>query len=152
MKRKEAHSKMSIRGNQSTKEHISGQMDAREKSLLCVELARRRRAKDVVVLDLKGLVAFTDYFVICTGRSDRQVQAIVQHLEEELRMYRVRPRSIEGFSKGQWVLMDYNDVIVHIFQKPIREFYDLEGLWSDAPAVQLPPDVEEDMEQSLPKD
>jgi hypothetical protein len=68
MKRKEAHSKMSIRGNQSTKEHISGQMDAREKSLLCVELARRRRAKDVVVLDLKGLVAFTDYFVICTGR------------------------------------------------------------------------------------
>lgn len=132
---------MTRKGDQFPNKSVSEHMDARDKSLLCVELARRRRAKDVVVLDLRNIVSFADYFVLCSGRSDRQVQAIVQHLERELKMYRFRPRSIEGYAKAQWVLMDYDDVIVHIFQKPIREFYDLEGLWSDGTAVPLPPDL-----------
>jgi ribosome-associated protein len=118
-------------------------MDSLEKSLLLVQLARSRRAQDPVVLDLKRLVYFADYFVLCSGRSDRQVQSIAEHLESELRKRKMRPRSVEGRSAGRWVLMDWGDVIVHIFQPSIRDFYDLEGLWSDAPRVPLPPDEEE---------
>jgi ribosome silencing factor RsfS/YbeB/iojap len=118
--------------------HHSRGMDALEKSLLCVRLSRDRKATDPVVLDLRGLVSFTDYFVICTGRSDRQVQAIAEHLVEGLKAHQIRPRSIEGLSVGRWVLLDCDDVVVHIFQKSIREFYDLEGLWADARQVALP--------------
>lgn len=143
---------MAITGNQSKKESLPQQLDALNKSLLCVRLVRSRRAKDVVVLDLRARVSFADYFVICTGLSDRQVQAIVQYLEKELSVYHFRPRSIEGYTKGQWVLIDYDDVIVHVFQKPMREFYDLEGLWSDAPTVSLPPDTEEEIEEDCPND
>jgi ribosome-associated protein len=127
------------------KKRAPGQeMDSLQKSLLCVKAARSKRAKDLVVLDLRELVSYTDYFVICTGRSDRQVQAISEHLEKELRIYDQRPLSIEGFSAGRWILMDYGDVIVHIFQQPVREFYDLEGLWCDAPTIPLPPEPEEE--------
>jgi ribosome-associated protein len=124
-------------------------MESREKSLLIVQLAHSRRAQDLVVLDLRGLVSYTDYFLICSGRSDRQVQAIAEHVEAELRAQKIRPRSIEGLSTGRWVLMDYDDVIVHVFQQSGREFYDLEGLWSDAPRVALPRDEEDD---SMPGD
>ena len=119
-------------------------MDSKEKALLCVQLARSRRAQDVVVLDLREMISFADYFVLCTGRSDRQVLAIAEHLTRELKPLKVRPRSVEGLSAGRWVLMDLEDVIVHVFQPSVREFYDLEGLWSDAPRLGLPPDVEEE--------
>lgn len=119
-------------------------MDSREKSLLIGQLAMSRRAKDLVLLDLRKLVSFADYFLICTGRSDRQVQAIAEHVEAQLRAHRIRPRSIEGLPAGRWVLMDYDDVIVHVFQPPTREFYDLEGLWSDAPRLALPKDEEDE--------
>lgn len=115
---------------------------SKEKSLLLVQLLWDRKAQDVVVLDLRTLVSFTDYFVICTGRSDRQVQAIAEHLERELKGRKLRPRAIEGLSAARWVLMDFEDVIVHIFQQQVREFYDLEGLWSDAPRLELPAEPE----------
>jgi len=129
-------------------------LPSKDKSLLLAQLMRDRKAQDVVVLDLTKLVSFTDYFVICTGRSDRQVQAIAEYLERELRGRKMRPRAVEGFSAARWVLMDFDDVVVHIFQKAVREFYDLEGLWSDAPRLELPPEPEdrdaleeEDMEE-----
>jgi ribosome-associated protein len=118
-------------------------MDSQAKSLICVQLARGRKAQDPVVLDLRKLVSFADYFVICTARSDRQAQAIAEQIKKGLKIHREFARSVEGLSEGRWVLMDYDDVIVHIFQRATREFYDLEGLWSDAPEVPLPPDLEE---------
>lgn len=130
-------------GSHGTRVDGAGGMDALEKSLLCVRLTRDRKAQDPVVLDLRSLVSFTDYFVILTGRSDRQVQAIAEHLIEGLKAYQIRPRSIEGLPLGRWVLLDYDDVVVHIFQKSIREFYDLEGLWVDARQVVLPAEAVE---------
>ena len=112
--------------------------DGLTKALQCAAAALDRKAIDLIVLDVGGLTSITDYLVICTGRSDRQVQAIGQAIEEELRARGSRPIAIEGMTRGQWVLMDFNDVIVHVFQPSIREFYDLERLWEHAPEVSLP--------------
>lgn len=107
-------------------------------ALQSAQAALDTKAVDLVVLDVAALTSIADYLVICTGRSDRQVQAIAQAIDEQLRQHGHRPGAIEGMSRGQWVLMDYADVIVHIFYKPVREFYDLERLWEHAPRVQLP--------------
>ena len=109
-----------------------------EKALLCTRFALDKKAYDLVVLDVSKLTSVADYFVICTGRSDTQVRAIAQHVEESLDDEEIRPLATEGFPRGQWVLMDYGDVVVHIFYQPIRAFYDLEGLWMRAPRVRLP--------------
>lgn len=111
---------------------------SKEKSLLIAQLMRDKKAQDVLILDLRKVASFTDYFVICTGRSDRQVQAIAEHLERQLKGLKWRPTAVEGLGVARWVLMDFGDVIVHIFQRQVREFYDLEGLWSDAPRLELP--------------
>ena len=108
------------------------------KALECARAALDKKAVDLVVLDVTGLTSIADYLVICTGRSDRQVQAIATAIDEELRKQGIRPIAVEGMTRGQWVLMDYTDVIVHAFYKPVREFYDLERLWEHAPRVQLP--------------
>jgi ribosome-associated protein len=108
------------------------------KALACAQAALDKKAVDLVVLDVGALTSIADYLVICTGRSDRQVQAIAQAIDEHLREHGERPIAIEGMTRGQWVLMDFTDVIVHIFYKPVREFYDLERLWEHAPRVQLP--------------
>lgn len=115
---------------------------SKEKSLLIARLMLDKKAQDVLILDLRKVASFTDYFVICTGRSDRQVQAIAEHLERELKVLKWRPTAVEGLGVARWVLMDFGDVIVHIFQKQVREFYDLEGLWSDAPRLQVPAEEE----------
>jgi ribosome-associated protein len=112
--------------------------DGLTKALQCAEAALDKKAVDLVVLDVRGLTSIADYLVICTGRSDRQVQAIAQAVDEQLRTHGARPSSIEGMTRGQWVLIDYTDVIVHVFYKPVREFYDLERMWEHAPDVQLP--------------
>lgn len=122
-------------------------MVSKEKSLLIAHLMQDKKAQDVLILDLRKVASFTDYFVICTGRSDRQVQAIAEHLERELRGLKWRPTAVEGLTAARWVLMDFGDVVAHIFQKQVREFYDLEGLWSDAPRLELsqggePPEAE----------
>jgi ribosome-associated protein len=100
-----------------------------------IGVIQKHKALDVLVLEVRNLVGYTDYFVICSGQSDRQVQAIAQHLLEEMRAERVLPLGVEGLSRAQWVLVDYNDVVVHVFQDNVRGFYDLEGLWSDAPRL-----------------
>jgi len=112
--------------------------DGLQKALLCIRAALDKKALDLVVLGVAKLTSIADYLVICTGRSDRQVQGIAQAIEDALVAEGARPISIEGMQRGQWVLLDCVDVIVHVFYQPIREFYDLERLWQHAPRVPLP--------------
>lgn len=95
------------------------------------------KAEDVVVLDLRKLATFSDYFVIASGRSDRQVQAISDNIQDELKKKGLNPISIEGYQTGHWVLIDYANVVAHIFYQETREFYALDKLWGDAPRVKL---------------
>ncbi len=95
------------------------------------------KALDVVVLDLRGLTSFADTFIICSGRSHRQVSAIAEYVQRDLKTKGVKPLGIEGLREGHWVLMDYGDVLIHVFYEPIRTFYDLEGLWSDARRIEI---------------
>lgn len=102
-----------------------------------MDVAIKKKAFDIVLLKIKGIVSYADYFLICGGRSDRQVQAIGQSIETELKKQGHQALGIEGMSQGRWVLLDYGDVIVHIFQESVRRFYDLEGLWIEAPRVKI---------------
>jgi ribosome-associated protein len=100
-----------------------------------VSAADDRKAVDLKVLHLQKVSDFTDYFLICSGTSERQVQAIADAVQEKLRAGRVRPLHVEGYNRGQWVLLDYGDLVVHVFQEEPRRFYALERLWGDAPEV-----------------
>lgn len=104
-----------------------------------VEAALDKKAEDLIVLDLHGLSDVTDYFIICHGSTQRQVRALAEAVEERLRSeLGCRPSHLEGLRTGDWVLMDYVDFVVHVFQKDRRTFYRLERLWGDAPRVELP--------------
>ena len=111
--------------------------DSKEKFPLCVQSALDKKAKNLVVLKVAEISSFADYFLICHGDSSRQVQGIARNIEEKLKKTGFVPLGIEGYQEGSWVLMDYGDVIIHIFQKPVREFYDLERLWVDAPRLDV---------------
>jgi ribosome-associated protein len=111
--------------------------DSKTKSLLCLKAALEKKAIDPVLLELTGSTSFTDYFFLCSGKSDRQVQAIAQSIEESLKKNGIQPLGQEGMTEGRWILIDYEDVVVHIFLEPMRKFYDLEGLWIDAPRIDL---------------
>ena len=100
-----------------------------------VSAADDRKAVDLKVLRLQEVTDFTDYFLLCSGTSERQVQAIADAVQERLREARVRPLHVEGYNRAQWVLIDYGDLVVHIFQEEPRRFYSLERLWGDAPDV-----------------
>jgi ribosome-associated protein len=93
------------------------------------------KALDPVLLDVREHCSFADYFILCSGGSKRQVLALAQHMEEELAKAKVKPLGVEGKDEGLWVLMDYNTVVIHIFYQELREFYDLEGLWAEAPKI-----------------
>jgi ribosome-associated protein len=95
------------------------------------------KALDIVVLDVRGLASFADSFIICSGRSHRQVTAIAEHIEKELKAQGVKLYGIEGLREGHWILMDFGDIIIHIFYEPVRAFYDLESLWSDAKRIDV---------------
>jgi ribosome-associated protein len=118
-------------------------LDGKERVLLCVNASLQKKAKDLVILNVKTLSSFADYFIICSGTSDRQVQAIASSIQENLKEFGVLPLGVEGETFGKWALMDYDDVIIHIFYEPIREFYDIERLWSDAPRMEIGGDVTE---------
>jgi ribosome-associated protein len=109
-----------------------------EKTLTIVAAALEKKAANLSVLCVRDVTSIADYFVICSGRSDRQVQSIAQGIEETSLDNGIKPFAVEGTGRGHWVLMDFSDVIVHIFYEPVRQFYDLEGLWGDAPRAQLP--------------
>jgi ribosome-associated protein len=96
-------------------------------------LALDKKADEVVILDVRGKTSYADYFLIASGESERQVNAIAEHVEAELKNDGVRPLGIEGRERGPWVLLDFGDVVAHFFFGEVRGFYDLEGLWTDAP-------------------
>lgn len=94
-----------------------------------------KKAQNVSILDVRGLVSYTDFFIVCSGESERQVRAIAEQALMTLKREGLLPLGVEGLQESQWVLLDYGDVVVHIFYGPIRRFYDLDGLWADAPRI-----------------
>ncbi len=104
-----------------------------------LELAVRslvaQKAQEPLILEVKGLSSIGDYFIICSGTSKRHVQALAGHLQDALEEAGVKPLGVEGLEDGHWVLLDYIDVVIHLFIRPLREFYDLEGLWLEAPRL-----------------
>jgi ribosome-associated protein len=112
-------------------------MESLDKAVLSLNLARERKAVNPVLLEVEGMTSLTDYFLIVCGGSTRQVQAITRHLVRRLREDGFRAFGVEGEQEGQWVLLDYGDVIIHVFYEPMRTFYDLEGLWAEAPRIHV---------------
>ena len=106
-----------------------------------------KKAQDVVVLDLRGLTSLADAFIICSGRSSRQVTAIADHIKRTLKKQSIKPLNVEGTGQGHWVLLDYGHVIIHVFYEETRRFYDLEGLWADAEKITL--DIPDNDDQVL---
>ncbi|UCD90790.1 MAG: ribosome silencing factor [Desulfobacterales bacterium] len=103
---------------------------------LYVRAALGKKAFDLVILDVRQLTSITDAFIICSGRSNRQVTAIAENIQVSLKENDIRPLSVEGKREGHWALLDYGHVVIHIFYEPIRDFYDLESLWIDAKKIQ----------------
>ena len=122
---------------------VEESIDGKERLLLCINASLKRKAKNLTILNVKEVSSFADYFIICSGTSDRQVQSIAGSIRENLKEYGIVPLGIEGESIGKWVLMDYEDVIIHVFYEPIREFYDIERLWPDAPRMDVGDEVTE---------
>ncbi len=105
---------------------------------LSVEASRAKKAEELVVLDLRGLSTFTDFFVIMTGNSTRQNTAISESIEQALKKNKVMPLGVEGRGPAEWILLDYGSFVVHVFSKKAREYYSLEKLWGDAPRLSWP--------------
>ncbi len=120
-------------------------MQTIDKSKLCLKIMNERKAINPVLLDVSQMTSISDYFLIAGGDSTRQVQAIARHLQEKMRERGFRTHGIEGEQDGQWVLMDYGDVIIHLFYQPVRERYDLEGLWIEAPRI----DIDEEQGENI---
>ncbi len=112
------------------------QITSEELAKTCAELASNKKAEDIVVLDLREISTFTDFFVICSAASEPQLKAIAGEIEAQLKKdHGVRPTAVDGFPASQWIVLDYMQVIVHIFHAEKRDFYSLEDLWSDAPRL-----------------
>jgi ribosome-associated protein len=99
---------------------------------IAVNAADDKKASDLVILDISKIASFANYFLLCTGDSSRQMQAIADEIEKRLKAYGIRPAHVEGYQNSEWILMDYMDLVVHIFSKKARIYYDLERLWRDS--------------------
>ena len=111
-------------------------MDSKQLALLCRELADNKKAEDIAILDVRELSSVTDYFVIASGTSEPHLRAIVDEIMSKLsEEHTLRPRAVDGALQTAWVVLDYFDVIVHVMRRDVRERYDLETLWGDAPRV-----------------
>jgi len=109
---------------------------------LAVRCAADKKGMDIRVLDLRQIASFTEFFIVASGANQRQVQAIADEITEQMKkQLNSRPSRVEGYNSGEWVLLDFGDFIVHVFDKDAREFYDLERLWRDAQKVDLPEDL-----------
>jgi ribosome-associated protein len=152
IKEKALHPEQSAKGRTSTaqdsaEEACTEKLD--ERICAAINAASEKKALDPVVLDLREIASFTDYFVITSGTNARQVQAIADEVVEQLKKQGTRAARMEGYNTGEWVLVDYGDFIVHVFDNKARQFYDLERLWRDAVRVQLPADVSGASDSSL---
>ena len=111
-------------------------MDSRKLALLCRTLAENRKAEDIVILDVRELSSVTDYFVLASGTSEPHLRAIVDEITDKLRdEHSIRPRAVDGTFQAAWIVLDFFDVIVHVMRQDVRDRYDLETLWGDAPRV-----------------
>jgi ribosome-associated protein len=110
--------------------------DRKEILVNAIKALEDKKADEIMILDVMKVSSFTDYLIICSGTSDKHVQALASSVEMNLKKKGVRPLGIEGFQEGRWILMDYNDIIIHIFYEPTRLYYDLESLWSDVPRLE----------------
>jgi ribosome-associated protein len=113
-------------------------LEPEEAVRLAAEAASEKKAADLVLLDLREVASFTEFFLICNGSNPKQVQAIADAVEDALRQQGKRPMHIEGFTTAEWILLDYGDFLVHIFNNESRRFYDLERLWRDAKRIEIP--------------
>ena len=102
---------------------------------IAVNAADDKKASDLVILDISKITSFANYFLLCTGDSSRQMQAIADEVEKQLKASGIRPSHVEGYQNSEWILLDCMDLVVHIFSKNARAFYDLERLWRDAPKM-----------------
>jgi ribosome-associated protein len=116
-------------------------METLDKALLASSIIKERKARDPILFEVGKLTSITDYFLIASGSSSRQVQAIYRHLNRGMREKGLKVYGVEGEQEGHWILMDYGDLVVHIFYQPVREFYDLESLWLEAPRVNIDAEV-----------
>jgi ribosome-associated protein len=112
-------------------------LESKDKALEVARAALDKKAKDILILDLNGLTTIAEYFVICSGESTTQVKAITELIKEKFDEAGIKPLGIEGLNYSHWVLMDYGDVIIHIFEEETRTFYELEKLWIDARRIQI---------------
>jgi ribosome-associated protein len=115
---------------------------AEERACLCARVAADNKARDVVVLDMRGITPLYDFFVLATGTSRRQIHTLAEEIDAALHAEGDRRRTIEGYEASRWVVQDYGDVVVHVFDPDTRSYYDIEELWADAPSV--------DWERQLP--
>ncbi|MBN1663772.1 MAG: ribosome silencing factor [Deltaproteobacteria bacterium] len=115
--------------------------DTKKRVVLCVNAALEKKATNLIILKVKEVSSVTDYFIICSGSSDRQVQAVAASIQETLKKAGIAPLGVEGENIGKWVLMDYGDFIVHIFYDPTRQFYEIERLWSEVPQMAIADDT-----------
>lgn len=113
-------------------------IDPKEKALSIARAAWEKHAQNPVLIEVKSSSDVTDYFLVCSANSDRGVKTIVDSIEQRLKELGEKVLGIEGYSEGNWVLIDSADVVAHIFYEPLRDFYDIESLWIDAPRVELP--------------
>ena len=116
--------------------------DTKKRVILCVNAALEKKAKNIIILNMQKVTSFADYSIVCSGTSDRQVQSIAQAIEENMKKNGFLPLGIEGERTAQWILMDYADIIVHVFYEPVRDLYDMERLWSDAPRMEIDNDAD----------
>ncbi len=115
-------------------------MNSKELAILIAKFVRENKAKDIVILNVMKLTPITDYFVICTGLTNRHVQALAHDLQKEMNQHKIHIIGNEGYTAGSWAILDYDDVVVHIYIEATRKFYDLEDLWGDAEKLELPPE------------
>ncbi len=128
-------------------------LPSKDRALSCARLALEKKAYGITILNIGPMSAIAEYFIICSGRSVRQTRAIAEHLQTRLKKdFRELPLGIEGEREGSWILIDYGDIVIHIFYEPTREIYCLEKLWSEAPRLNDPALQEEERKVSGPAD
>ena len=111
---------------------------SKEKAIALAHAAQEKKAQNTELIEIKALSDIADYFLVCSTDSDRGVKTIVDNVEQKLKQMGERAIGVEGYTEGRWVLIDAADVVVHVFYEPLRKFYDIEGLWIDAPRIKIP--------------